>query len=488
MAKNGPGETGGTGCNGAPGVSGASARGETLTGEDMGLGLAEKIVKAAQSAGAHESECFLEWGTGYGVTVEGDELKRVSGGDTAGFGLRVIRDGKVGFIYSSSFADLPGAAARAVRMTNISPVRKITFPDPAGYPVVTGTYDGKIRDMEVQGAVGMMEEMMAELKETAPDARVSHGGGGFGWSGAAIANSRGAAYEEMGTGISLYVSCVLEGKGVSAASASAESNCLDVDPRAVGREAAMLALRGQGARPAEGGEMDVLFVNEAAWEMLDNTVIPAFYGADERKGRTYLHGRMGTHVAPEWFGLVDDPLMPAGLGTSASDDEGIPSRKVRLVKKGIAEEVLFDHFSALKHSEVSTSSGVRGGRLSGDRSFRQPPTTMARNICVETGAAGMRKYDDVLGEMDRGMVVMDVLGAHTANRVSGDFSVNSSRLFYVERGEMVHPVTSAMISGNALDLLGGIDAVCDDHKMMSGSMGATTAYLPSMRVKGLRIT
>ena len=183
-----------------------------------------------------------------------------------------------------------------------------------------------------------------------------------------------------------------------------------------------------------------------------------------------------------------DPLMPAGLGTSASDDEGIPSRKVRLVKKGIAEEVLFDHFSALKHSEVSTSSGVRGGRLSGDRSFRQPPTTMARNICVETGAAGMRKYDDVLGEMDRGMVVMDVLGAHTANRVSGDFSVNSSRLFYVERGEMVHPVTSAMISGNALDLLGGIDAVCDDHKMMSGSMGATTAYLPSMRVKGLRIT
>ena len=74
-----PARPGEPGAMGAPGVSGASARGETLTGEDMGLGLAEKIVKAAQSAGAHESECFLEWGTGYGVTVEGDEPKpRVS--------------------------------------------------------------------------------------------------------------------------------------------------------------------------------------------------------------------------------------------------------------------------------------------------------------------------------------------------------------------------------------------------------------------------
>lgn len=46
----------------------------------------------------------------------------------------------------------------------------------------------------------------------------------------------------------------------------------------------------------------------------------------------------------------------------------------------------------------------------------------------------------------------DVLGAHTANPISGDFSVEANNAFLVEGGEFT-PVKKAMLSGNIFDLM-----------------------------------
>ena len=40
------------------------------------------------------------------------------------------------------------------------------------------------------------------------------------------------------------------------------------------------------------------------------------------------------------------------------------------------------------------------------------------------------------------------LGAHTANPISGDFSVEAMNAFKIENGEIKHPVKKAMLSGN----------------------------------------
>lgn len=124
--------------------------------------------------------------------------------------------------------------------------------------------------------------------------------------------------------------------------------------------------------------------------------------------------------------------------------------------------------------------------MSGGRSFKSPPATAARNVTIRGYMEKDR--DKMIGEMERGIVVCDVLGAHTANRVSGDFSVNSSQLFLVENGEMVRPISAAMLSGNALELLSKINCVGTDIKKMSGGMGTASAAFPSLRIGDLRVT
>ena len=49
-----------------------------------------------------------------------------------------------------------------------------------------------------------------------------------------------------------------------------------------------------------------------------------------------------------------------------------------------------------------------------------------------------------LSEVQDGIFVRDVLGAHTANPISGDFSVEAMNAFKVENGEIAYPVKKAM--------------------------------------------
>ncbi|MHC1631771.1 MAG: metallopeptidase TldD-related protein, partial [Methanotrichaceae archaeon] len=52
-----------------------------------------------------------------------------------------------------------------------------------------------------------------------------------------------------------------------------------------------------------------------------------------------------------------------------------------------------------------------------------------------------------------GVLVNGVIGAHTANPVSGDFSVEARNVFQVVDGEIKKPIRSLMLAGNVFDLL-----------------------------------
>ena len=53
---------------------------------------------------------------------------------------------------------------------------------------------------------------------------------------------------------------------------------------------------------------------------------------------------------------------------------------------------------------------------------------------------------------ERVLYVHTVIGAHTANPMSGEFSVELANAFWMEDGEFQAPIRSAMLSGNVFDL------------------------------------
>ena len=63
-------------------------------------------------------------------------------------------------------------------------------------------------------------------------------------------------------------------------------------------------------------------------------------------------------------------------------------------------------------------------------------------------------------------MVTDVLGAHTANPISGDFSVEAMNAFLIKDGEIEGPVKKAMLSGNIFEILKDVKGISGEKRQL----------------------
>jgi PmbA protein len=63
-------------------------------------------------------------------------------------------------------------------------------------------------------------------------------------------------------------------------------------------------------------------------------------------------------------------------------------------------------------------------------------------------------------------LINSFIGAHTSNKITGDFSLEGKNAFKVERGEIKYPIKSLMVYGNFFDLLKAIVIAGRDIKMV----------------------
>ena len=86
-----------------------------------------------------------------------------------------------------------------------------------------------------------------------------------------------------------------------------------------------------------------------------------------------------------------------------------------------------------------------------------------------------------LSEIDKGVLTTSVLGAHTANPISGDFSVEASNAFKIENGELTDPINKAMISGNIFEIMKNVEGLNSEIKQYGPFI------IPKLLVHGLRV-
>lgn len=83
--------------------------------------------------------------------------------------------------------------------------------------------------------------------------------------------------------------------------------------------------------------------------------------------------------------------------------------------------------------------------------------------------------------MNNGLMITEILGGHTADPVSGEFSFGAAG-FLVEAGKISRPVKSIAIAGQVLDFLGSATAAANDLRFF-GKAGC-----PSVLVRGVSVS
>ena len=384
-----------------------------------------------------------------------------------GIGVRVIKDNKQGFAFTSNLNKIAETGLKAIENTKLTKVdENYAFAEAEKVNDVKDVYDKKFDDLSLDESVELLKNTIA----VALDSGCEVTGSGFSASGgrSLIINSNGVSIEDEGTGFSLGLSVMLQnGEEIATAYNSESSRFLDIDCEKLAGEVCNLAKSSINAKPVETGDYDVVLDYYAATGLLQ-TFLGAFNGENVARGRSILAGKLGCEIANSNLTITDNPLLQKGLMSSKCDGEGTVSQKTDLIKEGILNSFIYDIYTANTEGVKTTSNGVRG-------SYLTTPMISPTNLKF--------KFSEMkdLSEIDTGVLTTSVLGAHTANPISGDFSVEASNAFKIKDGELSEPINKAMISGNIFELVKTVEGLNTEIKQYGSYI------IPKLLVHNLRV-
>jgi len=443
------------------------------------LAVGESILaRASRQASGAQSEVFLvesesrtsEWSEG---RPENSFLSR-----TQGAGLRVIQNGKTGFSYTNRFDDdaISGLIADALagaQSTAADPLREL----PESKPLTSVPLDLVDPSLAAEGfdtRAGFLERLEPELKARDPRfTKILRASYREGHHREAIVTTRGIAQESEGTSVSFSLAAVaVEGNetqvgyGFQAARHASDLNTQNVVDRASEHTLSLL-----GGKQLPSGRYDLIFDPLIAAEVLE--LFATVLKADQvQKGRSFLAGKLSQRIGASSITLIDDGRLPRGLASSLFDGEGLPTQKNVLIENGVLKGYLHDSFSARKSGSMPTGNAGRG-------SYKSLPGPEASNFYLQPGKDSPQA---LIGQVRSGIYVRSLLGLHTVDTVSGEYSLGMMGQ-RIENGQLTHGVRGVTIAGSMLELLNQVAAVGSDL-VWAGSVGAPTWWVKDISVGG----
>ncbi|MGI6412496.1 MAG: TldD/PmbA family protein [Syntrophomonadaceae bacterium] len=426
----------------------------------------EKVLTAAKKAGV-EAEAFLLFNRELTVEVLEGQVDTLTQADEIGIGLRVINKGRLGFAYTSNLSE-PAIKSLVEDAVNISSFTAIDEYNclPAvvsDYPDLD-IYDPQIpaTDLDIKLELARLVEQSA-LKSDSRVKIIEKAGYEEGEYTSLIMNTNGLNAFSRGNYCGLYAFVVGEenSDAQTGFSVMTKRSIKELDPGAVGKEAADNAVRNLNPRTIGSTEMPCVIEPYVMTRFLGILARMVNAGAVQ-KGKSLLAGRQEQVVGSPVLSITDDATYEGGMASFPFDGEGIPAQKTQILSAGILKNFLYDTYTAKKDGTRSTGNGQRA-------SFRSLPSVGPSNFILEPGRDEPAK---LVNAIKRGIYITDVMGVHTANPVSGDFSLGAQGIM-IENGHLTYPLRGLTIAGNMIGFLEAIEAVGNDLRFYGGKASPT---------------
>jgi PmbA protein len=422
-------------------------------------------------------ELFLTETRSRAITWADGRLDMENQATQCGLTVRLLKEGRQATASTQDFSEDSARAAWRSALEALAfsqPDPAITFPGKAAAP--PGRLD--------QDA-GIFQRGGDEMKKTLEDyetrirardrrltkvIRVGFSEGTQEW---AVVNSRGACVSDKSTESSFGLEVLAEEAGRAEVSGRYQSARFSADlaPEKLIETICEEALESLGAAPVPSGNYPVVFDPWVGCQFLD-LVAQAVCADRVQKGKSFFGRPEKQKMASPLVTLVDDGLFEKGVASSRYDDEGTPRRRTVPVQAGSFQALLYDATSAQRDHTASTGNGGRA-------SFSRPPSTRPSNFYLSPGSSSRHA---LIAGVSRGLLLQEVMGMHTADPVSGDFSVGAQGR-WIEGGKLTRGVRGVTLAGNLKALLNGIDAVGDDLTWY-GSTGTPTFRVVQLTIGG----
>ena len=408
----------------------------------------DKILQIGEKRG-FEVDIFISRSENLNCELDGDSLDSFQEDRSFGIGVRVLKEGKVGFAYSTEGGE--DVIYRA--MENLVPDRYTSIPEPGkDIPDPKGIFHREVLNIGEEDLLEDLNTMRNILQEGG--ITVTGGSVERSYLYNRVVNSKGLDVEEEFTYYSASISGIKDGEtAYDYLSRTYRFNVEELGEYV--RD--ILSLPKSVKVPYKG---KILLTPRVLNSLLAYTLLPSFSAENVQRNRSVLRGKIGEKVMGEHITIIDDGTVDGGLYSSKVDGEGVPRRRTVLVENGILKGYLYDIKRANREGRESTGHGVRD--------YNTLPTVSPSNVLI-TPVDKLENYSEYLQ-------INGLIGCHTSNPITGDFSVEISNSYIVKDGDRI-PVKKGMLSGNIFEVLK--DAIPMDDVSQRGRLISPSLMIES---------
>jgi PmbA protein len=440
-----------------------------MKGEMNRTALAEFVMEQAKNAGA--SACSLRLSSRRSVQVEvrDGQVDKLQESMARGLSVELFVDGRYSTHTTQKLDEtsLKPFVADAVALTRyLSPDNFRRLPEPELTKFNTEgdlqVLDPSYEKLESPRRIELVKATEAGAREAAGSTRLSTSSG---WSDVHTEvtsfNSNGFRGDATSSVFSLQAEATVKDgdKGRPEEGAYSRTRYMSdqVDPTALGAEAARRALARVGQSKQPSGSYDILVENRVARGLLDGLLQSMTANAIHQKN-SFLDAKLGQKIASEKLTLIDDPLIVRGLGSMRFDHENLALRKRMLIESGVLKNFLADNYFGRK-------LGLR------------PNGGYTSNLAIQGGEGNLEGLVKIL---HKGILINGWIGGNF-NGTTGDFSYGIMGQL-VENGRVVKPVNEMNLTGNFIDLWNSLERIGGDPDRNS------SWNIPSLLFRGLQLS
>jgi len=429
--------------------------------------IVEEIIKKAMGRADAAQAVMLTQETS-AVDFENDKLKSAESSQRTTINVKVIKDGKVGTSSTTDPNDIEMVVHRALEAAEFGSQAHFEMPGPDELNPVK-IFDPELLPLQKPEMISMGQQMMDMIKAYNPEIL----------AGAMVnrtinkiefANSKGATYTEEHTNFDVGAGGQwTRGTDILFAGHSVGQKKRELDTEDIASRAIEYFRMAEKIVPVESKTMPIIFTPEGFGAVLLSLGL-ALDGKNVFLGASPLRDKLGQQIAHPSFTLIDDPSIEFGPKTSAFDNEGVARKVTPLVENGILRNFIYDLDTAGRAGTHPTGHGTNRG------------TT---NLVMDPGD---KSFDEMVSNIQEGLMVHEFLGLGQGNPINGEFSVNVFLGYKIENGKIVGRVKDVMLAGNAYVALKDITAMSKEREWVSGPYAFFSGLFPYVQVGTLHVT
>ena len=446
----------------------------------------DKAIRHSKNIGIDECEIVVVKKNITTIRITDSEIVEIKQNFDENYGVRIIHQKKISTIQTTNKENILNSIEKGLETILRLKPREFWkgLPGKKEFVQLEGTFDKKLKAISGSEATDIAQNMI-NFSESNKINTIT-GSLNIVYEDFELNNSNGLNFNNEAT----YISGIINAESehgtmpVSGIGHACGRTLSSFSSEQIGLDAKNMCINSINPEKINSDKYSIIFDPYSVGKLLAFVIASNFNFKTFKEGKSCFSNDFKNKISIDEFNLTDNPHIPEGIGTKAVDDEGVKTKKIKIIENGIFENNFSNLYDSYKEGKnESSGNAVRMGSPMG-RSAEPISISSPHNLTV---TPGKNSQEDMIKDTKHGLLVGRLWYTYAVNPIKGDFSCTArSGIRIIENGEIKGPGKSVRIVHNLPTLLKNISDIGNDQRRVM-QWASLPSITPSIKVEEIAV-